>query len=296
MSLFFSVIIPTHNRPEELASCLRCLAELNYARDHFEVIVVDDGSDVPPEDVVQSFANQLDITLITQPNAGPAAARNAAAAKAKGEYLAFTDDDCRPTPEWLSAFSTVLLNSPDCAVGGRTINALPENLFSAASQSIIDFVYSRLNTNSGHARFFTSNNMALPAHLFKSINGFDPRMRTSEDRDFSNRWFHQGYGMIFVPAAIIYHAHVLNFYTFWRQHLHYGCGAFHWRKNVANRDRKRIALESRRYYLELLGHPLSHNRNWRGLSLSFLLLVSQIATTIGFLSEWIRSGSEAHNP
>jgi glycosyltransferase involved in cell wall biosynthesis len=296
MSLFFSVIIPTHNRPEELASCLRCLAGLNYPRDHFEVIVVDDGSDVPPEGVIQSFANQLDITLITQPNAGPAAARNAAASKAKGDYLAFTDDDCRPTPDWLSSFATVLLNSPDCAVGGRTINALPENLFSAASQSIIDFVYSRLNTNSDKAKFFTSNNMALPAHLFKSINGFDPGMRTSEDRDFSNRWFHQGYGMIFVPDAVIYHAHVLSFYTFWRQHLHYGRGAFHWRKNVANRDKKRIALESRRYYLELLGHPLSHHRNWRGLLLSFLLLISQIATTVGFLSEWIKSGSHAHNP
>src|ERR1041384_7781769 len=98
---FFSVVIPTYNNPQQLADCLQSLAEMKYSSDHFEVVVVDDGSNVSPEPVVNSFLNRLHVTLVTQKNAGPAAARNAGAQVARGKFLAFTDDDCRVSPDWL---------------------------------------------------------------------------------------------------------------------------------------------------------------------------------------------------
>lgn len=93
---FFSIIIPTYNRPERLATCIQSLAHLDYSRDRFEVIVVDDGSPMPLEPVVAPFQNKFDVTLIKQPNAGPATARNTGAARASGQFLVFTDDDCMP--------------------------------------------------------------------------------------------------------------------------------------------------------------------------------------------------------
>src|SRR5574341_947622 len=116
----FSIIVPTFARPERLAVCLRALAHLDYPKDHFEVIVVDDGSEAPPASTVESFAGLLSISLVAQPHAGPAAARNAGAARAGGDNLAFTDDDCAPDSRWLSAFDGVLETRPEFCVGGRT--------------------------------------------------------------------------------------------------------------------------------------------------------------------------------
>src|SRR5437867_3420967 len=84
----FSIVVPTYRRPKQLAACLQALAKLDYARERFEVIVVDDGSTTPPEAVVTSFQDRLQVTLVLQPHAGSAAARNTGAERARGEYLA----------------------------------------------------------------------------------------------------------------------------------------------------------------------------------------------------------------
>src|SRR5436309_2951814 len=131
---FFSIIIPTEARPKQLAACLESICCLEYPDDRFEVLVVDDGSATPPETVVASFRDKIDVTLLTQPHAGPAAARNAGAQRARGTFLAFTDDDCMPKVDWLERFAARLVKTPDHLIGGRTLNALPDNPYSTASQ------------------------------------------------------------------------------------------------------------------------------------------------------------------
>src|SRR5438552_18931735 len=97
----FSIIVPTYKRPAQLAACLQAIARLDYPRDGFEVIVVNDGSQAPPQALIASFKDRLDMTLLKQAHAGPGAARNTVAAKARGKSIAFTDDDCLPGPDWL---------------------------------------------------------------------------------------------------------------------------------------------------------------------------------------------------
>jgi len=97
----FSVIVPTYNRPRELADCVASLARQEYPRDQFEVIVVDDGSAVSPAAVIAPFRNCLNVEVHRVTNGGPGAARNRGAHLARGRILAFTDDDCRPSPNWL---------------------------------------------------------------------------------------------------------------------------------------------------------------------------------------------------
>ena len=89
-SPFFTVIIPTYARPARLKACLQAFTRLAYPRDRFELMVVDDGSPASMEPVVIPFAHALNVRLIRQENAGPAAARNAGAAHAQGSFLAFT--------------------------------------------------------------------------------------------------------------------------------------------------------------------------------------------------------------
>ena len=83
---FFSIIVPTHARPRCLATCLQSLTGLDYSAKRWEVIVVDDGSQTPAENVVAPFRSRLNVTLLTQNRAGPAAARNTGAQRAKGEF------------------------------------------------------------------------------------------------------------------------------------------------------------------------------------------------------------------
>jgi glycosyltransferase involved in cell wall biosynthesis len=138
----FSIIIPTYRRPEQIGRCLESIARLDYPRDRFELLVVDDGSPKPPHEVIESFRHKLNAMLLTPKHGGPAAARNAGAMRAKGTYLAFTDDDCAPATDWLKTLAGHADRYSNCLFGGHTINALPENPYSRASQMSTDYLYS----------------------------------------------------------------------------------------------------------------------------------------------------------
>jgi glycosyltransferase involved in cell wall biosynthesis len=284
---FFSIIIPTYNRPGQLTACLQSLTCLSYPRDCFEVIVVDDGSMVTPEAVIAPFREQLAVTLLWEPNTGPATARNLGAMKARGTFLAFTDDDCQPTSDWLQALAGRFAEDQDCMIGGRTINALPDNLYSKASQLLIDYLYAYYNVDPDRARFFTSNNLAVAAERFRAIRGFDTTFPWSaaEDREFCDRWLTQGYHMRYVPEAIVHHAHVLTYQKFMRQHFWYGRGAFAFHRIRASRGTGRMKVEPMAFYRDLLRYAFLHERGVKGLLLGVLLIGTQVANISGFVWE-----------
>lgn len=286
--LGFSIIIPTYNRPTQLLACLEAISRLNYPQERFEVIVVDDGSGTLPENVVTAFTDRLQIRLLTQANAGPAAARNTGIISARGNYLAFTDDDCLPDPDWLVALERRCTKTPDHMIGGKTINSLPDNPYAVVSQMIIDAVYEYYNTNPNRTGFFATNNMAVAKEQFLKIGGFDPHFRTSEDREVCNRWSSCGYQMTYAPEAKIYHAHQLTWIDFWRQHFNYGCGAFRFHQLRAQRQAKPMTLEHRSFYRHLLTYPFLRPQPRSLVMLVTLLIVSQIASTAGFLWEYGR--------
>ena len=284
---FFSVIVPTYNRPGQLVACLDALSRLHYRHDCFEVVVVDDGSRAPLDAVVASFSNALAVTLIRQANAGPGAARNTGAKRAQGEFLVFTDDDCAPAPDWLQAFASYFRQWPHCAVGGQTLNALPHNIYSTASQFLITYVYAYYNTLPQHARFFASNNLAFPVQGFQTIGGFnaaDFRV-ASEDRELCERWLLAGQRMIYAPEAVVYHAHALTLRTFLRQHFSYGRGAFcfHWTRR--QRGQGRIKVEPSSFYVGMLRYPFLHAPRTRAPLISVLLVLAQMMNVVGFFAE-----------
>src|SRR5687767_14260928 len=94
-----SVIIPVYNDTERLLRCLEALEAQTYPRNRFEVIVVDNGSDVPVADTLNRHAGCA--ILVTEPRPGGFVARNAGIERASGEILAFTDADCLPAASWL---------------------------------------------------------------------------------------------------------------------------------------------------------------------------------------------------
>lgn len=283
---FFSIVIPTYNRPERLASCLKAIAKLNYPRDLFEVIVVDDGSKTPLDSVVKPLQEEIKIKLLRQANAGPAAARNRGAAEAQGEFLAFTDDDCQPTADWLTKFAASFADAPQAMLGGKTINALANNPFSTASQKLIDYLYEYYNPAKGKDAFFASNNIAMPTANFKALNGFDVSfpLAAAEDRDFCDRW-NRAYPMVYVPEAQIAHYHKLDLASFWRQHFGYGRGAFCFHQIRSQRAAKEIEVEPLSFYFDLLSYPFEDTSEQPKILISVLFFLSQVANVAGFFWE-----------
>lgn len=285
--LEFSIIIPTYNRPKRLEKCLESITQLDYPSNRFELIVVDDGSLMSLQPITAKFDNCLLIQLIRQPNAGPASARNTGAAAAQGDYLVFTDDDCQPHPDWLKTLAEAINDFPNILIGGHTINALPDNLYSSASQLLIDYIYEYYNQQKGEATFFASNNFALPRELYQQLGGFDttyPRA-AAEDREFCDRWLQYGNKMLYAPEVQVYHAHQLTLSSYWRQHFHYGRGAFCFHQVRAKRAHTEIKVEPISFYFQLLTYPFSPYQGWRSLNLSGLFFLSQVANVAGFFWE-----------
>jgi len=288
----FSIVIPTYSRPRQLSDCLEALVHLDYPQDLYEVVIVDDGSPRLPEDEVARYRHTLDLKLIAQDHAGPAVARNTGAEAAEGDTLAFTDDDCRPDPHWLRALAARMREVPGAAVGGRTVNALPNNPCSSASQLLVSYLCAYYGSRDERGAFFASNNLAVPAESFHTSGGFDSRfpLAAGEDRDFCDRWVQGGHALVYAPEAIIYHEHALNLLSFLRQHFRYGRGALRFHQARAERGAERMGLEPLSFYVGMLRSPCSESRGpGTTLLLLSLLLLSQAANAGGFAWEMARA-------
>ena len=283
-----SVVIPTKDRPGDLANCLGALGRVDYPREQLEVIVVDDGGRADLEPVHSSAPAGLTLTLIRCEPGGPAAARNAGADAAQGDLLAFTDDDCLPERGWLRTLSATLAEAPGAACGGRTLNALPANPFSEASAYIQELVYAHYNAEPGAARFFASNNLAVPRDAFRELGGFDAQRfpRASEDRDFCDRWLASGSALLYAPGAVVHHARDLDLPGFVRQHVAYGRGAARYHRARAARSSGRIR-DDMSFHLNraLWSRTLALRPARRAAQMAALLALWQVANTAGYALE-----------
>ncbi len=115
--------------------------------------------------------------IIRQVNPGPAAARNYAAREAKGELLAFIDDDCEAHANWLERLLETNRQHPQALVGGSSRNAVHDNIFCVTNHLILDLVYDQSNPGPHNAGFLASNNWLCQRDLFFQIGGFDESFR-----------------------------------------------------------------------------------------------------------------------
>ncbi|MEM6704660.1 MAG: glycosyltransferase [Acidobacteriota bacterium] len=283
----FSVVVPTYGRPEQLVACVRSLARLDYSRRSFEIVIVDDGSPESPEEAVRSVDPDLSLRVVRQENAGPAMARNHGARLARGRYVAFVDDDCRPRESWLRALEGALEDDPESLVGGRIENALSRNLCSEASQLLVSFLYEYFDGSAGRPRMFCSNNLALARARFLESGGFDESMRraAAEDRELCDRWHFRGKQLRYVEDAVVDHHHRMGLRKYWRQHFNYGRGAYLFHRIRQRDQRGALRPEPPSFYVRLLTYPLRRGlwpRNW---ALSALLFIAQVANVGGFAAE-----------
>ena len=275
----FTVVVPTVGRPGYLEGCLTALAGLDFARDRYEVVVVNDGGGEPTAEVVARFAGELDLRSTEPARSGPSGARNAGAAAARGTCVAFTDDDCRPRPDWLAELERALAAEPGAGAGGVTLNGAPQSAGAAASQIVVDALHEQFNRDA--PRFFASQNIALPAEGFAAVGGFDEGYRYGEDREFCERWLRSGRTLVAAPAALVDHMRTLSLGEFWRQHQGYGRGA---RTFAGTRG-----TGGRRDDTRGVARAMAEGARRSGSArVAAYVALSQVATTVGYAREAVR--------
>jgi GT2 family glycosyltransferase len=281
----FTVIVPTYRRPDKLAACMAGLANQDLQKSDYEIVVVDDDGKTNAARRILDNTHGVTCRLATQNHLGPAAARNVGASIAEGRYLAFTDDDCRPAPNWLNVLKThIARNEAPVLIGGKVINSLKDDPFASAGQALVDFLYGYFNRDPQDALMLTSNNFCLPADAFHAVGGFDTAFLGAggEDRELCMRWSHSGHRLVYAEDAIVYHSHDMTLYKFIRQHLAYGRGAAVLRRRAVDGGFGPIPLEPASFYWNLLCYPRTVEALSRPWTTSVLFAISQAANGAGY--------------
>jgi len=284
-----SVIVPTYNRPRRLAACLAALESVDFPREQFEVIVVDDGGSVPVRSVIDELTLTLDLTLVRQENAGPGAARNTGARQAQGQCLVFLDDDCLPEPGWLTALAARLEKGRPEAVAGKTINGCPDNLFDCASHLLSYHQYDGYMNEPAAVEFLATNNLAMQAGMFRAAGGFRADLALAyEDREFCDRWLRLGYRLTYAPEAVVRHCRSMTLRSFCRQHWTYGRMASRYYSLAPSHASRRIRRGLPQLYFDVACRALREHGGWNQPPILVLLAASQAIAASGFLVERLR--------
>lgn len=214
----YSVIVCTRNGRDRIGTCLEAAADLTGGP--HETVVVDDGSDDGTADFVAERFPW--VRLLRLEPCGLSAARNAGAAEATGEILAFTDDDCEPDAEWLHRLGRVFADGRFAAVGGPNLPP-PARNWHEAVVCAASGAPSHVMLDDEEAEHLPGCNLAVARAAFDAVGGFDPRYQTAgDDVDFCWRMREAGYRLGFAPGAFVWHRRRPDMRSFLRQQAGYG--------------------------------------------------------------------------
>ena len=215
----YSIIIPVYNRPDEVDELLQSLTEQSFK--DLEVIIVEDGSSQPCENVVHRYASKLPLRYYTKENSGPGQTRNFGAEHSQGEFLIFLDSDCVLPPDFLKEVDAELCREECDAWGGpdRAHDSFTP-VQKAISYSMTSFITTggiRGGKKQMDKKFYPrSFNMGIRRSLYRQLGGFSS-MRFGEDIDLSLRIYKSGASCRLFPKAWVWHKRRTDFKKFFKQ-------------------------------------------------------------------------------
>jgi glycosyltransferase involved in cell wall biosynthesis len=200
---FISVIVPHFNDSDRLAKCLSRLENQTYPTERYEIVVVDNGSDVIPESVV---AQSLHSQLVVEKKPGSYIARNKGLSIAKGEIIAFTDADCLPHLDWLEKGKNALLQQDNIGlVAGQvaifaadpeapTAPEIYEQLYAFPIKNFVEFWH-----------FGVTANLFARRQTIDEVGPFNDDLKSGGDLEWGQRVHAAGYEICYGEDVIIEH-------------------------------------------------------------------------------------------
>ncbi len=219
----YSIVVPVYNRPEEIKELLASLTLQTYS--NFELVVVEDGSDLTCESVVESFKKSLNIQYFFKPNTGQGFSRNFAYERCKGDYFIVFDSDCIVPPNYLEKVEERLNAQWVDAYGGPDrAHSSFTNVQKAISYSMTSvFTTGGIRGNKKHVGTFhpRSFNMGISKEVFEKTKGY-VITRMGEDIEFSIRIIRSGFSTGLIEDAFVYHKRRTSIGQFYRQLKFFG--------------------------------------------------------------------------
>jgi GT2 family glycosyltransferase len=211
-----SVLVCTYNGKRTIRDCMEGLKKVDYP--NFEVVVVNDGS----TDGTELIAKEYGFRVISIPNGGLSNARNVGMRAAKGEIVAYIDDDAVPDPQWLTYLAATFLSTDHVGVGGPNIPPADDGPIAECVANAPGGPIHVLLTDQ-QAEHIPGCNMAFRKAALEAIGGFDAQFRIAgDDVDLCWRLQKQGWTLGFNPAAMVWHHRRNSVKTYWKQQLNYG--------------------------------------------------------------------------
>jgi glycosyltransferase involved in cell wall biosynthesis len=214
--MFFSLIIPVYNRPDEVDELLMSLSQMEY-HDVYEIVIIEDGSTIKCQEVLEKYADKLIISYYFKPNSGPGDSRNFGMEKARGNYFIIFDSDCIIPANYLIEVENALKETYVDCFGG------PDKALDSFSdiQKAINFAMTSFLTTGGirggsekigkfQPRSF---NMGLSRRAFEVSKGFG-NIHPGEDPDLSIRLWELGFETRLIPQAYVYHKRRIDWEKF----------------------------------------------------------------------------------
>ncbi|SHI97721.1 Glycosyltransferase, GT2 family [Mesonia phycicola] len=219
MNVKYSFIVPVFNRPQEIQELLESFLSMK-GDIPFEIVIVEDGSTIPSEEIIKSFNSQLNILYLKKTNSGPGDSRNYGMHRANGEFLLILDSDVVMPEHYVLAVDAYLKQNPvDCFGGPDAAKANFSDI-----QKAINFVMTSFLTTGGIRGKETSVkeyeprsfNMGISKKAFLKTGGFG-KIHPGEDPDLSIRIKNEGFKIGFIKEAYVYHKRRISWGKFYIQ-------------------------------------------------------------------------------
>jgi len=176
-----SVVIPAFNEERVIGQCLESLNRVDFPKESFEVIVVDNSSTDRTVEVARLFTSSLNLTVLKKAKGHISAVRNLGAAAARGHYLAFLDADMLVSPDWLRRAVSVFSAHSVGVIGA------PHGIPEGASWVARVWYQQRQADRPGRVSYVASGNLLISRSHFLLVGGFDEHIETNEDCDLCHR-------------------------------------------------------------------------------------------------------------
>jgi glycosyltransferase involved in cell wall biosynthesis len=216
-----SIVVCTHNRAESLRDALQSVVSQDYPALNYEIIVVDNCSTDNTKHVVEEFAdnklNNANIRYVNEERLGLSYARNRGIEEAKGEIIAFIDDDAKADRFWLSRLTKVYSEEKDAAcVGGRVIldwNVNKPSWWEAELDEVFNGInYSDSKITLSYPHYPYGTNISFRANVLKKVGLFKTdlgrigsKLLAGEETELCLRIEKEGYKICYEPNAIVWH-------------------------------------------------------------------------------------------
>lgn len=209
-----SILIATLNNEETIGECLRSVFELNYPKEHLEVIIFDGGSKDSTVKIAQNYPAKI---IVKQSNAP--AAYNYAINHVESEVVGLIDADAKVEKEWLKKLIVHLKDPKVAGVSGTIETWNREGLLPRCIGYDLKYRYSRIK---GEANRIATMNLLLKKSVLKEVGGFNENLPTQYDTDLGVRITGKGYKIVLEPQAKCYHFNRSTWREYFRQQLQYG--------------------------------------------------------------------------